>query len=332
MRRCRLVHHPADALAGVLVDHLERRQVELVEVDVVDLLLGELGALVEDGLHRALLEHQRHRLALQDLPKLLVAGFGDALDLLPLQGAERADLGAVLLLQERVVHPPGEDLHVDDRAAHARGHAQRGVLHVLRLLAEDGGEELLLGGQLGLALRRDLAHQDVAALHPRADAHDAALVQVDEALLGDVRDLAGDLFHAPLGVADVELQLLDVDGREDVVLHQLLADDDGVLEVVAVPGHERHEDVASQGELAVVRAGPVGDDVAGLHFLARPDERTLVDGRVLVGAPELLQPVPVELGQLGQRLVAVWPGFTEPVSTTISSAVTWHHGAARGGR
>src|SRR2546422_3317312 len=60
-----------------------------------------------------------------------------------------------------------------------------------------------LGGELGLALRGDLAHQDVAGLDVRADADDAALVQIHQRLLGDVGDLAGDLFAAPLGVAHV---------------------------------------------------------------------------------------------------------------------------------
>ncbi len=47
----------------------------------------------------------------------------------------------------------GEDLHVDHGAAHARRHAQRGVLHVRGLLAEDRAQQLLFRGQLGFALR-----------------------------------------------------------------------------------------------------------------------------------------------------------------------------------
>ena len=44
----------------------------------------------------------------------------------------------------------------------AGGNAQRGVLDVLGLLAEDDLQQALLGGQLLLALGRDLADQDVA--------------------------------------------------------------------------------------------------------------------------------------------------------------------------
>ena len=53
------------------------------------------------------------------------------------------------------------------------GTLERAVAHVAGLLAEDRAEELLFGGELGLALRRDLADQDVARLHLGADAHDA---------------------------------------------------------------------------------------------------------------------------------------------------------------
>ena len=65
------------------------------------------------------------------------------------------------------------------------------VLHLARLLAEDGAQQLLLGGQLGLALGRDLADQDVAGVHLGAQADDAVLVQVAQALLADIRECPG---------------------------------------------------------------------------------------------------------------------------------------------
>jgi hypothetical protein len=82
-----------------------------------------------------------------------------------------------------------EDAGVDDDAADARGNAERGVTDVAGLLTEDGAKELLLGGELRLALRRDLAHEDVAGVDLGADAHDARLVEVLEGLLADVRDV-----------------------------------------------------------------------------------------------------------------------------------------------
>ena len=132
------------------------------------------------------------------------------------------------------------------------GTLQRAVADVAGLLAEDRAEELLFGGELGLALRRDLADEDVARLHLGADAHDAGLVEVLEGLFADVRDVAGDLFLAELRVAGDALELLDVDRGEDVVLGDALGDEDRVLEVVALPRHERDEHVLAERELAHV--------------------------------------------------------------------------------
>jgi hypothetical protein len=63
-----------------------------------------------------------------------------------------------------------------------------------------------------------------------------ALVEVGQHLLGDVRDVPGDLLGPELGVAGVDLVLLDVDRGQDVVLDDALAEDDRVLVVVALPG------------------------------------------------------------------------------------------------
>ena len=144
-------------------------------------------------------------------------------------------------------------------------HLEGGVAHVAGLLAEDGAQQLLLRRQLGLALGRHLADQDVARLDRGADADDAALVEVRQRLLADVGDVAGDLLRAELGVAGLDLELLDVDRGEDVVLDQPLGDQDGVLEVVAAPGHEGDQHVAAQGQLALVGGRAVGQDVALAH-------------------------------------------------------------------
>ena len=150
----------------------------------------------------------------------------------------------------------------------ARGDFQRIVLHVFAGPAEDGVQQLFFGGQLGLRLGRDLAHQDVARADVGAHPHDAALVEVPQGLFADVGNVAGELLAAQLGLADFDVELFDVDRGVRVVLHQLFADDDGVFEVEAVPGHEGDQHVAAQGQLAVVGGGAVGDDVALLDLAA----------------------------------------------------------------
>ncbi len=81
----------------------------------------------------------------------------------------------------------------------------------------------------------------------------------------------------------------DVDRREDVVLHKALRDDDGVLEVVSLPRHERHEQVLAQGQFTMVGGGPVGQQLVGTHLVAGLYPGPLVDAGVLVGTLELEQ-------------------------------------------
>ncbi len=119
--------------------------------------------------------------------------------------------------RQLVIALAAEHLDVDDDAALAVRDAQRRVTDFTRLLTEDGAQQALLRGQLGFALGRDLADQDVARMHFRADVDDAALVEVLQRLLVDVGKIAGDLLGTELGVARFDLELLDVD-RGELVL------------------------------------------------------------------------------------------------------------------
>ena len=102
---------------------------------------------------------------LADDPDLVLDVLLDPRDLvlLDLQGAE--------VLLDALAR---EDLDVDDRALDPRRALERGVADVAGLLAEDRAQQLLFGRELGLALRRHLADQDVARLDVGADADDAA--------------------------------------------------------------------------------------------------------------------------------------------------------------
>ena len=114
-----------------------------------------------------------------------------------------------------------EDPDADDGAGLAVGHLQRGVADLAGLLAEDGAQQALLRGQLGLALGRDLADEDVAAWRTSAPMRMMPRSSRScEHVLADVRDVAGDLLGPELGVAGVDLVLLDVDRGEDVVLDE----------------------------------------------------------------------------------------------------------------
>src|SRR6185437_4460494 len=293
----------ADLFVDLAILHAEGLEVDRGEAQVGQDLARESGPRLQRLFHRAGLERELDGLPFEQVDQFHVARVVHAQLLLTLQTAHLADPLAAVPLDHVVVNAR-EDLHINDHALHAGWHLERGVLHILRLLAEDGGQQLLLGRQLRFALRRDLPDQYVARLHMRADANDTAVVQIRERFFRHVRDLARDLLLTALGIADVQLELLDVDGRVHVILHQALGEHDGILEVVSVPRHECHGDVRAERELPHLGAGAVGEHVALLHALAQPHQRPLVDGRVLIGAPVLLDPVAVVLREPRERRIA----------------------------
>src|SRR5471030_1327940 len=225
---------------------------------------------------------------------LVVAILGETLDFITLDGES-----ALVLVDTAAI----EHADLDDGALDARRHLQRGVAHVGGLFAEDGAQQLLFRRHRALALRRHLADEDVACLHFGADVDDARLVEVLEGFFADVRDVAADFLLAELGVAGHDLELLDVDRGEDVIAHDALGEKDRVLEVVAIPRHERDEHVAAERELAVLRRRAVGHDVALLHRVADLHERLLGDAGALVGALELQQVVDVDRGTVRTDVV-----------------------------
>src|SRR5204862_4498209 len=83
---------------------------------------------------------------------------------------------------------------------------------------------------------------------------------------------------------------------EVVLAHDALRDQDGVLEIVATPGHEGDEDVAPERELAHFGRRAIGDHVAALHAVPRQHDRTLIHAGVLVRSLVLHEIVDVDAG------------------------------------
>ena len=125
-----------------------------------------------------------------------VALRGDDLDLVLEVLAEAGRLFVLDRLRPLVLlHSlAGEDLDVDHRSADPRRDGEGRIPHVLRLLAKDGPEQPLLGGEDRLPLWGDLPHQDVTRFDLGPDTGDPALVQVLQGLLAHVGDVPGNLF------------------------------------------------------------------------------------------------------------------------------------------
>ena len=207
---------------------------------------------VQDDVHRGAVLHEGHVLFRHDLgdDTLVAVAAGQLVALGDLALLGHVDPHQAVDTRGQVVAVSRENsLTPMTTPRLAVGHLEGRVAHLARLLLEDGPDQLLFRGQFGLALGGDLAHQQVAGAHLGADAHDAVLVEVGQRLLAAVGDVPGDLFVTQLGGAGLDLVLLDVHRGQDVVLDHALADDDGVLEVVALPAHERHQQVAAQRQL-----------------------------------------------------------------------------------
>src|SRR5690625_766698 len=198
-----------------------------------------------------------------------------------------------------------EDLYVDDRADHAGGHAQRRVLDVGRLLAKDGAQQFFFRRKLGFALGRDFSDQNVVGAHFRTDIDNARIVQTVQLGFRQVADIAGDFFLAQLGVARNHGQLFDVNRCVAIVGNHFFRDQDRVLEVVAMPGHEGHQHVLAQGQFAQIRRCAVGQHVTTFDLVPALDDGTLVDVGVLVGPCVLGQVVDVDPDFAGHVFVVV---------------------------
>ena len=119
------------------------------------------------------------------------------------------------------------------------------------------------------------------------------MIQVFQGFITGVRDITGDFFRAQLGITGLHFKLGDVDGGEGVFLHGFFGDDNSVFKVVAVPRHIGHQNIAAEGQFALVRVRAVRQHVAGFDFVAAAHDRTLVDAGSGIGTHELAQGIDV---------------------------------------
>ena len=117
------------------------------------------------------------------------------------------------------------------------------------------------------------------------------MVEVAECFLTNIRDIPGNFLRAEFRIAGCDVEFRDVDGGVNIVFNYALGDDDGILEVVAVPRHESYENVTTDSEFAVFRVRTVCKDSAFLDLLADLDDGLLIDAGACVGTHELTERV-----------------------------------------
>ncbi len=199
----------------------------------------------------------------------------------------------------QLVHPgrefvalfPGKNLDVHYNAGLTVGHPQGGVAYLAGLFAKNSPQQALLGGKFSFPFRGDLPHQDVAGAHLGPYPDDPPDVQIPQGILPYIGDVAGDFLRAEFGIPRFRLILLNMNRGKDIFLDHLLAEQNGVLVVVALPGEKGGQDISSQGNLPQVGAGTVGDDFPPGHFLAFAHNGMLVDTGTLVRTFKFLQQV-----------------------------------------
>ena len=201
-------------------------------------------AVRQEG-HILFRQYLRHH-ALVAVPPRHLVPFGYLARLRYPQPHHLLDAGRKIRLVRAVQHPDADNL-----AALAVRHAQRSVFHIARLFPEYRAQQLLFGTELGFALGRYLAHQNIARLNLRPNADDAVFIQIAQALFPHIRDVPRYVFRPKLGVARLYFVLLYVNRSELIVLHQAAAEDDGILEVIPPPAHKRDQHILPQRKLAL---------------------------------------------------------------------------------
>ncbi len=98
---------------------------------------------------------------------------------------------------------------------------------------------------------------------------------------------------------------------EKIFLYYFLADHDGILEIVSLPGHERHFQVTTQGQFAILHGISFGQEIAFLDLLAFPDGRLQVDTGFLVGFDELGQLIDLQVFFKRHQFLLLVPVITD---------------------
>ena len=289
---------------------LARTEVEVARHDAGLLVRRLVGQLLEQllrelraggiELHAEVVGDARRGLALEQRPELRYEQLGQVGNLpgeLLVELLELQLLGVLALLA--VLAGAAVELRVNHHAVQRGLRLERGILHVAGLVAEDGAQELLLGRGVALALRGNLADEDVSRVDVGTHADDTVGIEVLGGILRDVRNIRRELLNAALRIAHLHDVLVDVYRREDILALDALRNHDGILEVVSLPGHEGHLQVAAQSQLAGLRRVTLGQNLTLGHMVAREHRRLERNRGVLVRAAVARQLVGGHLG--GER-------------------------------
>ena len=186
--------------------------------------------------------------------------------------------------RELVVVLAAEHFDVDDFSRLTMRHAERGVANLARFLTKNRPKQSFFRRKLRLALRRDLAYENIAGTDLRTNADNPLFVKIAKSVLRNVRNIPSDFFRPQLRIAGVTLIFFNMNGSIEVALHEILAQKHRVLIVIAFPRHISNNDIVSQRQLAMIRCRPVGNRLVLDYIIAFIYDRHLINAGSLVGA------------------------------------------------
>ena len=197
--------------------------------------------------------------------------------------------GLIYARRQLVAVLPCKYFRVHNDTVLAMGNLERRVPYLTGLLSKNRAEKPLFCRKLRLPLRSNLSYQDVSGAHLCADPDDSSLVQIFQGIVSHTWNVAGNLLRPELGVTSLRLIFLNVDGCIHVVLYKALAQENGILVVVAFPRHKSDERILSESHLSVGSRRTVRNHVSCLHAVSLEDNGPLVITVALIAAKELCQ-------------------------------------------
>ena len=158
---------------------------------------------------------------------------------------------------------------------------------------------------MGFAFRRYFTHQDVTGFYFRTDVNNTGFIQTVLHTLGQVRNIAGNVFRTQLGITGNNVQFLNVNRSIAVVCSYFFRNQNRVFVVVTVPRHKGDGHVLTQSQFAQIGGCTVGNQIAALQNIACFDSWTLVDVGRLVGAGKFNQVINIDTHFTGSRLIVM---------------------------
>ena len=97
------------------------------------------------------------------------------------------------------------------------------------------------------------------------------------------------MFWAKFSVANLDIEVANIDASKLIILNEALRDDDSVIHVEAAPWHEGYEQVFTKGELTIINGGTLNKNITLLYLLTTKNFGALIITATFVSLHEVDQ-------------------------------------------